>query len=208
MKPDAWIVFSGRQKVKRGLSDCVAGSTRVSEEARGCGLFQAASSFSMRGIGTAGIESFADPVVAVFVDDVYYSRNAVSLLDLFDIESVTAFRGPQGTLYGRNAFAGAIAVRTKRPDLDSRNVELHIDAGNAGRRNIGVVGNMPLGDKAAFRLAANYHELAGFYKNDGVVLESYDPATATLVTSIDEDKKGDRENGERSILIRPSFRFR
>ena len=58
------------------------------------GLFQAASSFSMRGIGTAGIESFADPVVAVFVDDVYYSRNAVSLLDLFDIESVTTFRGP------------------------------------------------------------------------------------------------------------------
>ena len=49
------------------------------------GLFQAAASFSMRGIGTAGIESFADPVVAVFVDDVYYSRNAVALLDLFDV---------------------------------------------------------------------------------------------------------------------------
>jgi iron complex outermembrane receptor protein len=161
----------------------------------------------MRGIGTAGIESFADPVVAVFVDDVYYSRNAVSLLDLFDIESVTAFRGPQGTLYGRNAFAGAISVRTKRPQLDSRDVELHVDAGNAGRRNVGVVGNLPLGDRAAFRIAANYHELDGFYKNDGVVLESYDPATATLVTRIDEDKKGDRENGERSILIRPSLRF-
>lgn len=171
------------------------------------GLFQAASSFSMRGIGTAGIESFADPVVAVFVDDVYYSRNAISLLDLFDIDSVTVFRGPQGTLYGRNAFAGAIAVRTKRPQLDRREVELHVDAGNHGRRNFGVVGNLPLGDRAAFRIAANYHELAGFYKNDGVVLESYDPATATLVTRIDEDKKGDRENGERSILIRPSLRF-
>ena len=58
------------------------------------GLFQAAASFNMRGIGTAGIESFADPVVAVFVDDVYYSRNAVALLDLFDVESVTAYRGP------------------------------------------------------------------------------------------------------------------
>ncbi|NIP15519.1 MAG: TonB-dependent receptor, partial [Pseudomonadales bacterium] len=169
------------------------------------GLFQAASSFSMRGIGTAGIESFADPVVAVFVDDVYYSRNAVSLLDLFDIESVTALRGPQGTLYGRNAFAGAIVVRTKRPDLERRELELHVDVGNHGRRNTGIVGNLPLGDKAAFRLAANYHELDGFYENDGVVLESYDGVN--LVTRVDEDKKGDGENGERSILIRPSLRF-
>ena len=171
------------------------------------GLFQAAASFNMRGIGTAGIESFADPVVAVFVDDAYYSRNAVALLDLFDIESVTAYRGPQGTLYGRNAFAGAISVRTKRPKLGAQEFEAHIDVGNAGRRNLGAVGNLPLGDRAALRIAANYHELAGFFKNDGVVLDSYDPATATLVTRIDEDKKGDRENGERSVLIRPSLRI-
>lgn len=171
------------------------------------GLFQAAASFSMRGIGTAGIESFADPVVAVFVDDAYYSRNAVSLLDLFDIESVTALRGPQGTLYGRNAFAGAIVVRSKRPDLDSQELQLHVDVGNAGRRNLGVVFNQPISDKAAFRIAANYHELAGFYKNNGIVLDSYNPATATLVTSVDEDLKGDRENGERSLQIRPSLRL-
>lgn len=171
------------------------------------GLFQAAASFNMRGIGTSGIESFADPVVAVFVDDVYYSRNAVALLDLFDVESVTAYRGPQGTLYGRNAFAGAIVVRTKRPQLDARRFEAHLDVGNAGRRNVGVVANQPLSEQAAFRLALNYHELAGFFKNDGVVLESYNPATAALVTRIDEDKKGDRENGERSLLVRPSLRF-
>lgn len=169
------------------------------------GLFQAAASFNMRGIGTAGIESFADPVVAVFVDDVYYSRNAVSLLDLFDIESVTAFRGPQGTLYGRNAFAGAISVRSKRPVMDAQEIELHLDAGNHGRRNAGIVFNQPLGDRAAFRVAANYHRLKGFFKNDGVVLESYNPGTATLVTSIDPDLKGDAVNGEESIYIRPSL---
>lgn len=171
------------------------------------GLFQAAASFNMRGIGTAGIESFADPVVAVFVDDAYYSRNAVALLDLFDIESVTAYRGPQGTLYGRNAFAGAIAVRTKRPSLGERAFEVHMDVGNAGRRNLGAVINQPLGGQAALRLAVNHHELAGFFKNDGVVLDSYNPATATLTTRIDPDKKGDRENGERSLLVRPSLRF-
>jgi iron complex outermembrane receptor protein len=171
------------------------------------GLFQAAASFSMRGIGTAGIESFADPVVAVFVDDVYYSRNAVALLDLFDIESVTAFRGPQGTLYGRNAFAGAISVRTKRPSLEGRELEIHLDAGNYGRQNTGIVFNQPLGDKAAFRIAANVHEMDGFFENDGVVVDSYNPATATLVTRIDEGLKGRSQNGEKSVFIRPSLRL-
>jgi iron complex outermembrane recepter protein len=171
------------------------------------GLFQAAAAFSMRGIGVAGIESFADPSVAVFVDDAYYSRNANALLHLFDVESIVAYRGPQGTLYGRNAFAGAIAVRTKRPDLEARAFELHASAGNAGRRNTGIVANLPINDQAGFRLAANYREFDGFFKNDGVVLESYDPATATLVTRVDPALKGKRENGERSVLIRPSLRL-
>jgi len=79
------------------------------------GLFQSAAAFSARGVGTAGIESFADPVVAVFVDGQYYPRNANALLDMFDLEAVEVLRGPQGTLYGQNAFAGAVSVRTRRP---------------------------------------------------------------------------------------------
>lgn len=172
------------------------------------GLFQAAASFSMRGIGTAGIESFADPVVAVFVDDAYYARNAVALMHLFDVESITARRGPQGTLYGRNAFAGAIAVRTKRPQLDEWGAEVHLDYGNHGRFNSGGVVNIPLiKEKVALRVATQYHRLEGFFKNDGVVVESYDPATATLVTRVDGSIRGDPENGERSVYVRPSLRI-
>ena len=167
------------------------------------GLFQAAASFSMRGIGTAGIESFADPVVAVFVDDVYYSRNAVALLDLFDVESVNVYRGPQGTLYGRNAFAGAIAVKSKRASMDQQEFEIHLDIGNHGRQNTGIVLNQPLGDWGAFRIAANYHELDGFFENDGVVIDSYDGAN--LVTRIDDNLRGQPVNGERSIFVRPSI---
>ncbi len=79
------------------------------------GLFQSAAAFSARGIGTAGIESLNDPVVAVFVDGQYYPRNANALLDVFDLEAVEVMRGPQGTLYGQNAFAGAVSVRSRRP---------------------------------------------------------------------------------------------
>ena len=172
------------------------------------GLFQAAASFSMRGIGTAGIESFADPVVAVFVDGAYYSRNAVSLLDLFDIESIQALRGPQGTIYGRNAFAGAIIVRSARPDMDEFGGSLEFDIGNAGRMNVGIVGNIPISEgKVAMRIAANYHKLSGFFRNSGEVIESYNPATAELVLGIDENLKGRRVNGEKSVYFRPSIRF-
>lgn len=172
------------------------------------GLFQSAASFSARGIGTAGIESFADPVVAVFVDGAYYSRNAVSLLDLFDIESIQALRGPQGTLYGRNAFAGAIVVQSARPNVDDFGGKFELDVGNAGRLNIGTVINAPIVEgKAAIRLAAKFHKFSGFYKNDGVVVDSYDPATATLVTRIDDDLVGIRANGTESVYLRPSIRF-
>jgi iron complex outermembrane recepter protein len=170
------------------------------------GLFQAAASFSMRGIGTAGIESFADPVVAVFVDGVYYSRNAVSLLDLFDVEAIEVLRGPQGTLYGRNAFAGAISVRTHRPDMEEFSGSVEMDFGNAGRINMGIIANMPIVEgKVAMRVAANYHKLGGFYKNDGKTVSRN--AEGGLDFSVDENLVGGRLNGEKSVYLRPSIRF-
>lgn len=175
------------------------------------GLFQAAGSFSMRGIGTAGIESFADPVVAVFVDGVYYSRNAVSLLDLFDIESIEALRGPQGTVWGRNAFAGAVVVRTKRPDMDEFGATFQGDVGNAGRLNGGIIGNFPVVEgKVAIRVAANFHKLSGFFKSSGIRYEIPGggvPFVDLPVAVSDPSLAGKRVNGERSSYFRPSIRF-
>lgn len=177
------------------------------------GLFQAAASFSMRGIGTSGIESFADPVVAVFVDGAYYSRNAVSLLDLFDIEAIEVMRGPQGTLYGRNAFAGAVSVRTHRPDMNEFTGHVEMDFGNAGRMNVGVIGNFPVvEDKVAIRFAANYHKLNGFFKNDGLVYTLAPDGgglfgAGTPTATVDDSLKGKRLNGEKSVYFRPSIRF-
>lgn len=177
------------------------------------GLFQAAGSFSMRGIGTAGIESFADPVVAVFVDGVYYSRNAVSLLDLFDIESIEALRGPQGTVWGRNAFAGAVVVRTKRPDMDEFGATFQGDVGNAGRLNGGIIGNFPVVEgKVAIRVGANFHKLSGFFKSSGVRYELDGSGGGLLGAGLpvaipDASLEGKRINGERSSYFRPSIRF-
>lgn len=69
----------------------------------------------MRGIGQNDSLAFVESGVAVYVDDVFISRNQAAFLDLFDVERVEVLRGPQGTLYGRNSPGGAIKFISKAP---------------------------------------------------------------------------------------------
>jgi iron complex outermembrane receptor protein len=130
------------------------------------GAFQNASAFSIRGFGTADIESSADPSVPVFIDGVYMARNSTSLSDLLDISAVEVLRGPQGTLFGRNTVAGAVLVRHNKPDTTEFDVKGSFEAGNYGTINIEGVINVPIvEDKFAMRLAAKSTNNDGFYKN-------------------------------------------
>ena len=70
---------------------------------------------TIRGIGTNAVFVGSDPSSAVYVDGVYLARPAMVLADFLDVESVEVLRGPQGTLYGRNAVGGAVNVITRPP---------------------------------------------------------------------------------------------
>ncbi|MEN3975595.1 TonB-dependent receptor [Emcibacter sp. SYSU 3D8] len=170
------------------------------------GLFHGASSFTVRGIGTSGIESFDDPHVAIFIDGVYQPRNAWALSNLLDIETVEMLRGPQGTIYGRNAYSGAITLTTKKPDVTEYSGKASLQYGNPGRLVVGLIGNVPIvEDKFAMRLATQFFKDSGFFKNDGVIVDGVE--NGQTLTHIDEDLKGTRIQGNKYVYFRPSFRL-
>lgn len=91
--------------------------------------------FFVRGIGTATPTVGIEPSVPVYVDDVYTPSGLGSNISLFAVDRIEVLRGPQGTLYGRNSFGGAIKVYTKALTNES---EGYVEAavGNNSRRNL------------------------------------------------------------------------
>src|SRR3546814_12436195 len=78
------------------------------------GLSSAKARLTIRGIGTAG-GSALEPSVATFVNGIYIPREGATVGAYYDIAAVEVLRGPQGTLFGRNASVGAISLRTALP---------------------------------------------------------------------------------------------
>ncbi len=85
----------------------------------------------IRGIGTTLSLLGLEPSVATYVDDQYYSRPTGSIMELPDIERIEVLKGPQGTLYGRNATGGAIRVITRDP-TEEFEARVKLSAGNFG----------------------------------------------------------------------------
>jgi outer membrane receptor protein involved in Fe transport len=123
---------------------------------------EANGSARIRGIGTVGDNPGLESSVAVFVDGVYRSRSGVGLNELGEIERIEVLRGPQGTLFGRNASAGLIHVITRRPEFDFGG-SAEVSYGNYDyiRGQAGITG--PISEQLAFRLDAVYVRRDGFY---------------------------------------------
>ena len=88
---------------------------------------------SIRGIGTNAVFAGADPSSAMYLDGVYLARPAMAFTDFLDVERVEVVRGPQGTLYGRNALGGAVNLITKAPSNDFE-ASARISLGNLAER--------------------------------------------------------------------------
>jgi iron complex outermembrane recepter protein len=125
---------------------------------------EANGSARIRGIGTVGDNPGLESSVAVFIDGVYRSRSGIGLNELGEIDRVEVLRGPQGTLFGRNASAGIISIVSKAP---SARFEGGAEATYGNYDSLRFAGflNVPLGETLAARVDGVYHRRDGFYND-------------------------------------------
>lgn len=120
---------------------------------------------TIRGIGISSIVPAADSAVALNVNEVYVSRPIAQLTGLYDVGSLEALRGPQGTLYGRNATAGSINIATRRP-TDTWSGYGRVTVGNYAAVNVeAAVGGPIIDDVLLVRVAGFIDKHDGFGTN-------------------------------------------
>jgi iron complex outermembrane receptor protein len=126
---------------------------------------ESSGKIAIRGVGTGDVGLGTDQSVAVHVDGVYQAHGALGLTRMFDVERVEVLRGPQGTLYGRNATAGVVNLVSRAPRLGKFMGEADLSIGNFGLRQVQGAINLPLGEQTAVRLAVIGSDSSGKVTN-------------------------------------------
>ncbi len=180
-----------------------------------------ARDISIRGVGTPTL--FAEPGVAMYVDEVYSSGFISFPTQFYDLERVEVLRGPQGALYGRNAVGGAVNVISKRPTDDLSGM-IRSTVARYDRREVEAMANLPVGDSFGVRVSGLYiDQNKGEYLNtvtdefidkqdsiSGRVVAKFDPGSGFSATLIYEHTDADtpgtalffRDAGETRRTIR------
>ena len=152
-----------------------------------------ANNFQIRGIGYQIVSTTGEAGVSFHVNNAPIAVNRLSDAEFYDIERVEVLRGPQGTLYGRNATGGVINVLTAQPKFDASSGSLNAEYANYDTRKLKGFINVPLGDTVAVRVAGSYLKRDGFQRN----------------TLLDERTDGrDLYSLRGTIAFRPSDDFR
>ena len=126
------------------------------------------SKVTIRGIGdgSTGLvaRSIASPGAPIHVNGVSVLVN-LNTLEFYAVDRVEVMRGPQGTLYGRSATAGAINVVTRRPDFDGMGGYVDLEYGDYDHTRAKGALNIAINDQLAFRAAGMYLERDGYIEN-------------------------------------------
>ena len=127
--------------------------------------FTSSSSFNIRGIGDLCVGVTCDAATAIHVNDVPVLGSPIFQNEYFDLERVEVLRGPQGTLFGRNATGGVVNFITAKPDLSGISASGDVEYGNYNSFRVKGMINVPLGDIFGVRVAGYYLKRDGFTKN-------------------------------------------
>jgi iron complex outermembrane receptor protein len=124
------------------------------------------SVFFVRGVGNSTLNAYSDPGIAFNYDGVYIGRPSSTSGTFYDLARVEVLKGPQGTLYGRNATGGAINVIPNRPKIGETSVSILASYGNYDAVALQGAVNVAVGDDAAIRVSGN-HVAHDAYLDDG-----------------------------------------
>ena len=140
--------------------------------------------YYVRGVGNFNGNPLSDSAIAVNYNDVYIGRPTSTYGLFYDLERIEVLKGPQGTLYGRNATGGSVNILPRRPRLGEFGGEATLEYGNYNTIRADVAANVPISDTAALRIAGIVARHDGFLNNG----------------TADQDDVG----GRLSLLIEPS----
>ncbi|MCB1841909.1 MAG: TonB-dependent receptor, partial [Halioglobus sp.] len=121
----------------------------------------------IRGIGQNDIQITQDPSVALYTDGVYVGTSFGAGFEGVDLERIEVLRGPQGTLYGRNATGGAVNIITRRASTEKVEFRQDLTFGNLAKFQSKTLLNVPLGDSVAAKVSYVNSERDGYVKNNG-----------------------------------------
>lgn len=164
--PIAVSAVTGQQLERAFLSD----STELAQFAPNVVLDKvesgtpAGGAFSIRGISFQDIEKAFDPTVLLTIDGVAMGSVTGNVMNLIDIESIEILRGPQGTLFGKNAVGGIINIRRKKPVLNSNFVKFRLTAGDYETNNLEAYANFG-SENLALKLTAARFDHDGYWEN-------------------------------------------
>jgi iron complex outermembrane receptor protein len=122
------------------------------------------SAFQIRGIGNTAVGSTADSGVSVHINDMPIESHRLYAVEFFDVETISILRGPQGTLFGRNATGGLLNVTTKKPTNDF-NASFEAELGDYNSQRFKGHINVPMGDTFSARLAGIMTQRDGYTTN-------------------------------------------
>jgi iron complex outermembrane receptor protein len=159
--------------------------------------------FSIRGVGSESFSVGVEPSVSTIVDGVVYTRPGAAFDGLTDLERVEVLNGPQGTLQGKNASAGAVVIVTKRPNRSAFESRLEYTVAEDNDHNVSALITGPLNEKLAYRLH-------GYYKSaDGQVVNVSNGQTVNNVEGYGFRGKLEYEPVDRlNLLLSADYTYR
>ncbi|KTE32797.1 MULTISPECIES: TonB-dependent receptor [unclassified Sphingopyxis] len=123
------------------------------------------SSFTIRGIGDLCVGVSCDSATAIHQNESPLIGTRLFETEFFDLERIEVLRGPQGTLFGRNATSGVVNVVTAKPDLSGFGASGEFEYGNYNSIKAKGMVNLPIGDTLGVRIAGFYLNRDGYTKN-------------------------------------------